>query len=50
MTMYAESHNSLFTCTLGVGADPVNQGRITRRSPGFDIQVNPVNVLSDRDA
>jgi hypothetical protein len=42
-------YNSLFPCTFCLVTDPVNESRITRRHPRFDIQVDPVNMLSDRD-
>ena len=33
--------------TFCLVTNPVNESRITRRRPRFDIQVDPVNVLSD---
>jgi hypothetical protein len=47
--LHAEGYNSLFPYAFHLVTDPVNESRITRRHPGFDIQVDPVNVLSDRD-
>jgi hypothetical protein len=45
----AEGYNSLFSSTFCLVTDPVNESPITRRRPGFDIQVDPVSVVSDRD-
>ena len=45
--LHAEDYNVLFPQTFCLVTDPVNESRITRRRPRFDIQVDPVNVLSD---
>ena len=50
MYMCVEDHNLLFARTVGVGTDPVNQSRISRRRPRFNVQVDPGSVLLDWDA